>query len=206
MAEEIRDLIEKIQQEGVKVAQDKAKAIEEEAMGKAQVIIEQAKKEAERIIDQAKQEQAKMLEAGGVSLQQAGRDLLLSVKREINAMLDNLITLRIRQALEPEELAKIITTLIKGYGSKDKQGIEFLLNKEDLEKLEKGFLNAIKEQTQKGIVLKPSEDISGGFIISYDAGKSHFDFTDKALAEYIGSYLKPKLQSILIGESADKKT
>ena len=46
---------------------------------------------------------------------------------------------------------------------------------------------------EKKIILKPAEEISGGFTISFDNGKSCYDFTDKALAEYIGTYLKPKL-------------
>jgi vacuolar-type H+-ATPase subunit E/Vma4 len=45
--------------------------------------------------------------------------------------------------------------------------------------------------------VQPSEDISSGFIISYDQGKSYFDFSDKALAEYIAGYLKPQLSEIL---------
>jgi vacuolar-type H+-ATPase subunit E/Vma4 len=46
--------------------------------------------------------------------------------------------------------------------------------------------------------LRPAEEISGGFTISFDDGKSCYDFTDKALAEYIGIYLKPKLNQILM--------
>jgi len=50
---------------------------------------------------------------------------------------------------------------------------------------------------KSGIVLKPSEQISGGFLISFDRGRSAYDFTDQGLAEYIGGYLKPKLNRIL---------
>jgi len=46
-------------------------------------------------------------------------------------------------------------------------------------------------------VLTSGEEISGGFTISFDSGKSCYDFTDKALADYIGTYLKPKLNQIL---------
>jgi vacuolar-type H+-ATPase subunit E/Vma4 len=72
-----------------------------------------------------------------------------------------------------------------------------LVNKEDLESLEKNFLYKLREETKKNIILRPAEEISGGFTISFDNGKSSYDFTDKALAEYIGTYLKPKLNQIL---------
>lgn len=200
MAEELKDLIEKIQQEGVKAAQDQARQIEDEARKQADAIIEKAKAQAQNLIAEAEDKISRMEESTKASLDQVGRDIMLSLRKEINAMLDRLIVLQVREALSPEELAKIITLLIKDYHGKD--DITIMLKKEDLEKIEKSFLAKLKEETKKGVVLKPSEDILGGFIISYDSGKSHFDFTDKALAEYIGKYLKPKLAQILKDSSS----
>ena len=195
MAEEIKNLIEKIQQEGFKVAEDKAKDIQEQAKHHAKEIIEKAKNEADKIILDAKDKIAKMEESSKATLKQVSRDLLLSIKKEVNTLLGKLIVSNVRQSLNPDELAKIITMLIKDH--KGKEDIIISLKKEDLEKLEKVFVGELKEEVKKGIVLRPSEDILGGFIISYDGGKSHFDFTDKALAEYIGSYIKPKIGEII---------
>ena len=195
MAEEIKNLIEKIQQEGFKVAEDKAKDIQEQAKHQAKEIIEKAKNEADKIISDAKDKIAKMEESSKATLKQSGRDLFILIKKEVNALLGKLIVSNVKQTLNPDELAKIITILIKDH--KGKEDIIISLKKEDMEKLEKGFLGELKEEVKKGIVLKPSEDIHAGLIISYDGGKSHFDFTDKALAEYIGSYIKPKIGEII---------
>lgn len=195
MAEEIKDLIEKIQEEGVRVAEDKAREIEDAARGKADEIIKKARAEAERITAAAKEQVARMQESSKALLKQAGRDLMLSLRKEVNAMLDKLIVSGIRQALGLEELAKILTTLIKDYSGKE--NIIISLKKEDQEKLEKGFLGALAQEVRKKVILRPSEDIQVGFIISYDNGKSSYDFTDEALAEYISSVLKPKLKEIL---------
>lgn len=195
MAEEIKDLIEKIQQEGIKVAEDKAKEIENQARRQAEEIVKIAKAEAEKLISEAKEQIAKKEENSKILLQQAGRDLLLGLRKEINALLQGLIVSGVRQALTPEELSKILTALIKNYSGKE--NIVILLKREDLEKLEKGFLGALIEEAKKGIALRPCEDIQAGFSISYDNGKSYYDFTDEALAEYIGSYLKPELNEIL---------
>jgi vacuolar-type H+-ATPase subunit E/Vma4 len=92
-------------------------------------------------------------------------------------------------------LSKILSSLIKNYSAKE--NVIISLNKEDLRKLEKGLLDTLKEEVRKGITLRPSDDIQAGFIISYDSGKSYYDFTDTALAEYIGLHLKPKLKEIL---------
>lgn len=197
MAEDIRGLIEKIQEEGIKAGEDKASQIESQARDAAQDIIGKAKSEAQEIIAQAQEKAAKTEESTKTLLKQAGRDLILSLKKEIDSLLNKIIVSEVRQALTADEIIKIITALIKDYAKKDKEEIIISLKKADFEKLEKGFLTKLKEETKKAIVLKPLEDINGGFIISFDAGKSHFDFTDKALAEYISLYLKPQLREIL---------
>lgn len=195
--EEIKELITKIQQEGIRVAQDKAQKIEEEAKKVAADILHKAKTEADKTIREAKETTRAMEAATQDSLKQAGRDMILSLKKEINAILGKIIVQEVAHALQPQELDKIITALIKEAQQKEIGHIELVLNKEDLKKLKDSFLDKLKSEIKKGVVLKPSEDILAGFMISFDQGKSYFDFSDKSLAEYIADYLKPQLSSIL---------
>ncbi|MFA6217454.1 MAG: V-type ATP synthase subunit E family protein [Candidatus Omnitrophota bacterium] len=197
MAEQIKDLIEKINQEGVRAAEENAREIKKEAVKKAAVIIEKATVEAHGIVLAAKDEVFLLKKNTTALLGQAARDMLLGLKKEIIATLDALIVSNIRQALSPEELAKILASLIKEASAKENAQTIVSLKKEDCAALEKYFIEKLKDQFKAGITLKPSEDVLGGFVISYDGGKSHFDFTDKALAEYIGAYLKPALKAVL---------
>lgn len=197
MAEEIKQLIEKIQQEGIKVAEDKAQEIESQAKKQAEQIIQKAKNEADKIIAQAKDKVNKLEEASKASLSQAGRNLLISLKKDVNALLNKIIILSVRQALTVNELSKILHSLITDNVKQNKSNIIISVSKEDLAKLEKGFLAELKEEVKKGITINASEDILAGFLISYDAGKSYFDFTDKALADYLGQYLKPELAKFI---------
>ena len=197
MAEEIKNLIEKIQQEGIKVAAEKAKAIEEQAKKQADLIIENARIQAERLLSEAKDNLAKMEQRQKTLLAQAGRDLLLALKKEINAMLQRLIIQEIQESMTPEAMADILGQLIKVHAKLGKDEIIVTLKKADRDKLEKDFLARLKEEVKKGIVLRPSEEVRGGFIISFDNAKSYFDFSAQALSEYIGTYLKPKLAELL---------
>lgn len=200
MSEEIKGLIEKIRQEGVAAAEDKARQIAEEAKERADKIIEQARAQAQKMLADASAQAARKQETTKTLLQQAGRDLILSLKKEINSMLNRLIVKEAAAALKPEELAGMITLLIKDYSAKaGADNIMITLNKTDCEKLTKAFLGKLKEEAKKGVSLRASDDIKAGFIISFDAGKSHYDFTDQALAEYISLYLKPQLAEILQG-------
>jgi len=203
MAEEIRDLIEKINQEGIRAAEEKAQNIEAAAKQRADDILAQARLEAEEMIAVAKDRIHREDEKGKTLLVQAGRDLLLSLRKEINAMLGRIVVSDIQQVLTTEVLFKLLSEVVRNFSAKEGSDITVLLNKDDLEILEKIFLLQLREETRKKIILRPAEEISGGFTISFDSGKSCYDFTDKALAEYIGTYLKPKLNKILqeaIGE------
>lgn len=197
MSEQIKDLIDKIQQEGVIAAENKARIIEAEAKTRAEKIIQKSEIEARKLIEDAQSKAAKMEENTKSLLAQAGRDLLLNLKKEINIMLQGIIIKETRGVLTPEELVKIINMLIRDYAQKQIEEVIVSLSKEDFKKIENNFLDKLKENLKNNVVLKPSEDINAGFTISYDAGRSFFDFSDKALAEYISLYLKPKLAEVL---------
>ena len=112
-------------------------------------------------------------------------------------MLDRLITLRLREEFSPGAMSRIISSIIKNYKGTMEDDVIVSLNKEDLKKIENDFFAKLKTEVKKGITLKQADDIQAGFLISYDDSKSHYDFTDKGLAEYISLYLKPKLAELL---------
>jgi V/A-type H+-transporting ATPase subunit E len=197
MAEEIRDLIEKINQEGIRAAEEKAQNIEAAAKQRADDILAQARREAEEMIAAAKDRIRREDEKGKTLLAQAGRDMLLSLRKEMNAMIGRIMVSDIQHALTPEALFTLVSEMVRNYSAGESSDVTVFLKEEDVQVLEKFFLNKLREETKKKIMLRPAEEISGGFTISFDNGKSCFDFTDKALAEYIGTYVKPKLNQIL---------
>jgi V/A-type H+-transporting ATPase subunit E len=206
MTEDLRELIDKIQQEGVEAAEEKAKIIEQEARLKAQSILENAAEESQKLLAAAREQIEKDKISAQASLRQASRDLLISLRKEISDILKRLIALDVRKALNPQELSRMLTTLIKEYvSSVDKGNIIISLNKDDLKILEQNFLGELKTEVKNKIVLKSLDEIQAGFIISYDAGKSHYDFTDQALAEHISSYLEPQLTKILKDAARENK-
>lgn len=197
MAEDIKGLIEKIQKEGVQAGEEKARAIEEKAAAKAKEIVENARAEAARLLSAAKAEIARRQESTNALLKQAGRDLIISLKKEVNAVLERLILAAVRQSLNTEELKQIISGLIKECKGEEGVDIVVSLSKGDCDKLKDEMLSRLQAEVKKHVILKPVEDIAAGFIISFDSGKSHFDFTDKALSEYLAAQVKPQLAELL---------
>lgn len=198
MTEDIRDLIEKIREEGIRAAEEKARDIEAGAKERAEEILASARLEAERTLAAAQERIRREEEREKALLAQAGRDLLLSLRNEILVMLDRIILADVRDTLTPESLYRLLSAIITQCAGDQTGDIEIEMDREDKEALEKSYLARLKEVTKRNIVLRPSEEISGGFTISFDGGRSCFDFSDRSLAEYIGMYLKPKLKDILL--------
>lgn len=197
MAQEINDLIAKIQSEGVAAAQVQAAQIKAQADQAALKIIADAKIQAQKIIEQATASAKKLEDSTAAALKQSSRDLLISLKQEIANILDRLVKAQLQQALSAGELGGIISNLIKNSPLNLGSQIVVSLNPADKEKLEQGMLKQLVQETKKSIVLKSSDGIESGFVISFDAGKSIFDFSSQALSDYIGKGLRPEINKLL---------
>jgi len=199
MSEKLKELLEKINMEGVKKAEEKYRSIETKAKKDAERILSDAKMEAKKIVEYAKIESEKTKKSGETALKQASRDLMLSLKDEIRKLFGKIVSAEAVKAMSPEDTAEILKSLIKKYvdQSGKTSDIKVLLKKEDLAKLRNTFISKLKEKLKDGIEFKPSQDINAGFSMSFDKGKSFFDFTDEGLAAALCSYLNPELSKLL---------
>jgi vacuolar-type H+-ATPase subunit E/Vma4 len=197
MTYDIKELLNKIHNDGVVAAEKKAKDIEEKAEKKAHEIIQAAEHTATMMLTEATRASKATEEAARASLLQAFRDLLIQVRKEINELLEKIVRRQVSATLSAKELAALISSVIKSYTLSTDSSLIVTLSKEDAKKLEKAMLSALKNELKKDIVLKSSDDIRAGFTISYDTGKSHYDFTDKAITDYLMSRLTPTVAAIL---------
>ncbi len=195
MPEEIKSLIEKIQQEGIQKAKDESLKIIEQAQKEAGKILQEARANAEAIIGKAQQEVLKKKESSDLLLKQAGRDFVISLRSQVNALLQKIITQKVSDALSVEEMSRIISLLIKDNAGKEE--VELTFSKSDFVKIKESLLSRLSEEIKKGITIKSSEVISKGFTISFDSGKSYFDFSEQALTEYLSSHFSKELSDIL---------
>jgi V/A-type H+/Na+-transporting ATPase subunit E len=197
MSDQIKELIEKINQEGVAAGQEKAARIEKQAQAEAETLVRKAQTQARQIIEDAQEKVARLQESSRSTLKQAGRDLLLGLKEEILGLLERVMVKDVAAVLTAEELAQIITGMIKECRGQEAGQAVVYLSAADKSKLEGHFLNKLKNELKSGIELRQKDDIRAGFMISFDAGKSHFDFSEKALAQYLETQVKPKVAEIL---------
>ncbi|MDO8602484.1 MAG: hypothetical protein Q7O04_01375 [Candidatus Omnitrophota bacterium] len=199
MPENLKGLLEKINQEGIKSGEEKARLIEDKAKKDAEKILGDARKLADEIVQKARLEAEKTKISANLSVKQASRDLLLGLKEDIRKTLNRIMAGDIAKALSSEEIAGILADLIEKYADKNCQAddIKILVKKEDLEKIKNTFISKLKDKIKAGVEFRPSQNINAGFSISFDKGKSYFDFSDEGLLETLCVYLNPELAKLI---------
>ena len=199
MSQQVQDLIDKIQSEGIHEAEQKAKEIERQAREKGEKIVADAKQEADQLIRSSERESEKIKASTSMVLQQAARDTLLNLRKEIESTLMKIVSSEIHETLTSTALEALITETVKGYIQKGSSvdDITVTLSKKDLKKLKEGFITKLKDEVKKPISCRGTDDVGAGFTISFDQGKSCFDFTDASLVECLSGYLNSELSDLL---------
>lgn len=198
MTQQVQELIDKIKFEGVEPAKKQAQEIENDAKLKADQIIKQAKEQADKILADAQQEAKKTEESTRMALKQASRDTILSLRKEIESILGKIISLQVSESLTADQMGSILTAVIQESlkDTKSEADITVAVNKNDLKKLEESVAAKLQKQLKGSVKFQASDDINKGFTVSYDDGKSCFDFTDESLAKYLGNFLNAQISSL----------
>ena len=104
-----------------------------------------------------------------------------------------------RDSLTPEQLSNLINTTVKAFLSQSagEISLDVTLSEQDAAKIKEAFLAKLQKEIKQSIHVKASDEIGKGFIISFDGGKSCFDFSDKSLAEYLGAYLSREIATLV---------
>ncbi|MDC7239511.1 MAG: V-type ATP synthase subunit E [Spirochaetales bacterium] len=194
---QVKELIEKIKNDGVKNAEENSSRIISDAEKKAASLIEAAEKEAAEIKSQAQNEASRMEQAGKEALKQAGRDLLLGVKKDVEELFDRILQAGTADVLKGDSLKECIVSVLKSWKDDEAGDLTLLVAPETLKSMEAELKAELKGKVDKGMEIKPFSDLDAGFRISVKDGRAFYDFSDKELMELLSKYLNPGLMSIL---------
>jgi len=194
---QVKELIEKIKNDGVKNAEESSSRIISEAEKKAAALIESAEKEAAEIKSQAQNEASRMEQAGKEALKQAGRDLLLSVKKDVEDLFNRIVQSGTAEVLKGDSLKECIVAVLKSWKEDEVTDLSVLVAPETLKSMESKLKADLKSMIDKGLEIKPFSGLAAGFRISSKDGRAFYDFSDKELMEMLSKYLNPGLMSIL---------
>jgi V/A-type H+-transporting ATPase subunit E len=203
MDSQLQELIEAIKTEGVQTAEKQAEQIVAAAEEKARQITDDAEKRAGEIVESAKKEQQKLDLSGREKLQQAARDLLLTVQARLVDMFKAVVNSATAGAISADILENSIATVVGAWAQGSADPIDVLLNPADLERLETRLRSRLAEQVASGAEIRASSSVSGGFRVSTKDGSAYYDFTVETIAEALSAYVGPRLAHALKEAAAD---
>lgn len=198
MAEALQGLLDRIQKDGIEKAETEAQAILEEARKKATDIKKAAEAEASRKIADAEAEAKKFEQRSVSAVQQAARDVVLSVGDAVQDAFVELTQASISETLDGEAFAKIIQEVIVSYAKDDTSpSIDVLLSEKQQEQVATFLKKNLTEKMQQGVTIQSSRGVISGFsVILRDQGVEH-DFRGETLTAAFLQLLRPQLGAII---------
>ncbi|MFP4380893.1 MAG: hypothetical protein ACLFUS_10380 [Candidatus Sumerlaeia bacterium] len=208
MSEDLQHLLETLKKDGVEKAEEASEKIISDARVKADEIISDAKKEAEQIIAQAKADAQKFEERSKQALEQASRNVVQSLGKDIEKLFNECLREEVGTAFDPETLKKILLKVSELYfdcnvfeGPADVE-----LSPEDHKALVNFINEKMREKFKKGVGIRSDSRIRKGFRISLRDKDLYHDFTQDAIADELSDYLRPEMQKIVrkVTDESDK--
>jgi len=204
MAEELQPLIEQIRKEGVEKAQKEASELLAQAKEKAAQVMRDAETKAKELVAKAETDAEVYTQRSTATLEQAARDLLITVGQGIGNIIADIIAESVDSALKTDVLEQMMIKMAQCCAEHHGETrIELLIGKNDQDELVKFFAQKYREKMIHGIELHTDKEILKGFKVSFADDHVYLDFTQEAIAESLTAFLRPKLAEI-VGRVAKK--
>ncbi|MBN2702610.1 MAG: hypothetical protein JXR23_00225 [Pontiellaceae bacterium] len=192
MAEELKHLIEQIQKEGVDKAREEAETIISQAKEKAAKILLEGESKAKEIVANAKTESLAFSARSTKTLEQAARDLLITVGQGCTKVVTATLGKKVEAALSGDFLQALILKAIE-----NKSGdLTVSVSEADKEALA-SFCAEEARRSGNEISLEADTEILSGFKVAFKDHNVYLDYTGEAIAEALSAFLRPELAKIV---------
>jgi V/A-type H+/Na+-transporting ATPase subunit E len=198
MAEQLQQLIEQIEREGVERAEAQAREILSQAKDKAAKIVREAEEEARRKLEQAERDAELYTQRSTRALEQAARDVLITVGQGVENILSDIVAESVDEALSIEVLEKMMVKMAESCAQNQADSrIELLIGEKDQRELIKFFADRYREKMVHGLELHVDTEILKGCRVSFRDERVYIDFTAEAISESLSAFLRPHLAELV---------
>jgi V/A-type H+/Na+-transporting ATPase subunit E len=203
MNDQLKAIIDKIKQDGIKNASEKADEIISNANDKAKQIIADAEKRKQEIISNAEKEAMTFQTNGRYALEQAGRDVLLHIRKKLTVLFEHVIKDKIKQQYKPEIVTSAISTVMKNWSASEYKQLNILIPDQELASLKTGLEKALADALTSGTKLTADANLPDGFRITEKNGSYYYDFSSDSIAGLLSEYLTKELSELLEKAAGD---
>ncbi|MBP6976706.1 MAG: hypothetical protein PHD61_12490 [Bacteroidales bacterium] len=204
METKLKELTERIYEEGILKARREGEEIVEQARQEAALRLDEAAKEATQILDQARRQADEIRKNITAEVGLTTHQALGALRQQIM----NLITLKMidqpvkKVFQESDFIRNLIEVLVKNWPASDKsQGLQVMLSEKYLKEVNDYFTLRQHELLDGGLEITGDENLPTGFRIGPRDGNYRISFTDEDFAGFIKAYLRPRTQQMLFGDN-----
>ncbi len=186
--EDLQNLLEKINREGVEKAEAEAARIVADAKTKADALLKDAAEKAQAITSTAERDAVASTQRANETIRQGARDLVLSVKASLDSLFEKVLLKDVEKALNDEATVQaLVTEAIKGVTG----SVEVALPPQ--------LAPALKAQlaASGNVTIVVDESLGQGFSVKTDSGRVESAFTAEVVASEIAKRLRPDLANLL---------
>ena len=204
MSEELQSLLEKINEEGVKKAEETKNKIIGDAGIEAEKIVGEAKAKADDIVKRAQADADTVKSRSEAAVRQAVRDIVITLQGEILNRFKSVVKEASADAMTPDLMGTIILEMAKNYNAKNPSGeadIALILAQKDIDAMEKLFKTSLVNSLKKNPEISLGQNFSAGIKISFKGDDVFFDFSDEAISDMICTYVGPRLAAVINPEN-----
>jgi V/A-type H+/Na+-transporting ATPase subunit E len=202
MEQKIQELTEKIYHEGVQKGQEKVDAMLREAREQADRLIADARAEAEKTLADARKQAEEARRVADTEIKLAGNRAVSTIKQQIASLvMARLVDDSTTAALsDPNRIVEIILELVKNWRvDGESRSMEVILPESRQEELMKSLEKGASDLLKKGLDVRFSASVKGGFRIGPSGSQYKISFTDDDFKEFFKEYLKPRTRTFLFG-------
>ncbi len=197
MNDDLQQLLERIQKEGVDTATAKADALLNEAKAKAAAIVKQAEQDAAASKANAEREAAAFQQRAEQAVRQSARDLFLQVEKSLSALFERLLAKDVDKALaDAGQVVPLALEAARAYIAGGDKAVELLVSTKS-PALAEALRGKVAAEAANGIEVISDNAAFTGFRLRLDKGRVEHSFTGAAIADALSAGLRPQLAKLL---------
>lgn len=206
MENKLKELTEKLYNEGIEKGKQQANEIIEEAKAEAERILTSAKETAEKLVKDAETEAQGKKQKIESELTLSSKQVLTKIKNDISSLISiQNVDEKVKASFKDKDfLQKLILKVVETWDKDSSTAVDLQLQlpeayKKDLNTFIK---SNCKKQLSKGLEVQFLDTIEEGLKIGPKDSSYTIEFSDESFVNFFNQYLKPMTREVLFGQES----
>lgn len=197
MDQKLKELTEKLYQEGVAKGNNQAEQIIDEANQKAKQIIADAESKAMAITADAEKKAIELDKNTKSELKLASRQMVSALEQEVTNLVNGQIVSQAVKATIDDQafIQKLILEAVANWAPK--QDLLVVVSPENEKAVAEFFATKAKKMLDQGVEIQSVNNIKTGFQIGPGDGSYKVSFTSEDFIEFFKAFIRPKVVELL---------